>query len=150
MIFSGSSPLCSRTKDVIFTTENLPYGGRDDFIRALANNKWIFDHELKQFFIDPFYEHDINFLKSVRIIDLREKKGLSDLVKQFEVAAKKMSVRDLDWRITLRAVRSGHEKRGAHPEDHRSASVAAGFADLFSGTLLLSERAGSQCQQGEL
>jgi len=85
-----------------FGNRNLLLWGRDDFIRLLGINKWIYDNDLKRFFIDPFYEHAINFLKNVKVIDLRERFRVTELIHKFESISKKMNIKDLDWRITLR------------------------------------------------
>lgn len=85
-----------------FCNRDLILWGRDDFIRLLEINKWIYDNDLKRFFIDPFYEHAINFLKDVKVIDLTERFRVSELIRKFETVSRKMSIKDIDWRITLR------------------------------------------------
>ena len=85
-----------------FHNRELHLWGRDEFIRLLERNKWIFDSDLNLFFVDPFYEHEINFLKDVRVIDLREKIQVAELTKKFAAISRTMQVQDLDWRITLR------------------------------------------------
>jgi len=85
-----------------FYNRDLAIWGRDEFIRLLKRKKWIFDSDLNRFFIDPFYERALNFFKDVKVIDLRERIRMAELVKKFTSISKKMSVQDLDWRITLR------------------------------------------------
>ncbi|HEY1406406.1 MAG TPA: hypothetical protein VF857_07350 [Spirochaetota bacterium] len=85
-----------------FYNRELAIWGRDEFIRLLERNKWIFDSDLNRFFVDPFYEHELNFLHDVRVIDLRERTRMAELVRKFESISKKMSIKDIDWRITLR------------------------------------------------
>ena len=76
--------------------------GKEEFISALKLFKWIYDPALKQFFLDPFYEHEINFLRKVRIIDLLGEINMTETIKQFAEISKKMSIKDLEWRIAMR------------------------------------------------
>jgi len=85
-----------------FYNRDLVIWGRDDFIRLLTRNKWIFDRELKQFFLDPFYEHEINFLNRVKLIDLRQDLDVEELTHDIKQISSSMSIRDLEWRITVR------------------------------------------------
>ena len=85
-----------------FYNRDLNLWGKDEFIKMLRLNKWIYDSDLKQFFIDPFYEHEINLLKKIRIIDLRQEIDIDDMIEKITAASKKMSIQDIDWRITLR------------------------------------------------
>ncbi len=85
-----------------FYNRDLVIWGRDDFIRLLKHNKWIFDRELKQFFLDPFYEHDINFLKSIQILDLRGEIDIPGIISSLSAVSSSMSIKDLEWRVTMR------------------------------------------------
>ncbi len=85
-----------------FYNRDLVIWGKTEFCSLLRYNKWIFDHELKQFFLDPFYEHEINFLKKIRIIDLRDKIDVKGIIDEVTAASKTMSIRDLEWRIAMR------------------------------------------------
>ncbi len=76
--------------------------GRDEFLRLLKRYKWIYDPALVRLSRDPFYEREINFLKEIRIIDLRRDIPVKDIIKGIEKTSAKMSVHDLEWRITLR------------------------------------------------
>jgi len=75
---------------------------RDRFIKLLARNKWMYDPDLKYFCRDPFYEREINLLKKLRVIDLRAQPRLEKIVSDIAAAANKLSIRDLEWRITIR------------------------------------------------
>lgn len=85
-----------------FYNRDLLLWGKDEFITLLKLNKWIYDPELKQFFIDPFYEHEINFLKKIRIIDLRDEIDVKAIIEEISSVSKKMSIKDLEWRIAIR------------------------------------------------
>lgn len=76
--------------------------GRDEFLRLLKRYKWIYDPALVRLSRDPFYEREINFLKEIRIIDLRQDIPVKDIIKGIEKTSARMSVHDLEWRITLR------------------------------------------------
>lgn len=76
--------------------------GKDDFIRILQRYKWIYDPALNRFFLDPFYEHEINLLKKLRLIDLREPPPLDEIIREVEKASGKLSIRDLEWRVSIR------------------------------------------------
>ncbi len=76
--------------------------GKDDFIKILQRFKWIFDQTLNRFFLDPFYEHEINLLKKLRLIDLREPPPLDEIIREVEKASEKLSIRDLEWRVSMR------------------------------------------------
>jgi hypothetical protein len=85
-----------------FYSRDLAIWGRDKFIKLLKLNKWIYDPVLKQFFRDPFYEHEINFLKKIQLIDLRTDININNIISEISVISSKMSIRDLEWRIVLR------------------------------------------------
>ena len=85
-----------------FYNRDLVIFGKDEFIVLLKRQKWIYDRDLKLFFRDPFYEHEINFLNKIQLIDLRTEIDLDKLIKSIEAVSKKMSIQDLDWRITIR------------------------------------------------
>ncbi|HPV43168.1 MAG TPA: hypothetical protein PKX40_18460 [Spirochaetota bacterium] len=76
--------------------------GKQDFINLLLKNKWIYDPEVKRFLLDPFYEHEINFLKKIRILDLRHEVDIPAIIKEIKSASATLSVKDLEWRITIR------------------------------------------------
>lgn len=76
--------------------------GRDEFLRLLQRYKWIYDPVLVRLTRDPFYEREINFLKELRIIDLRNEIPVKSIIKEIEKASSKMSIKDLEWRIALR------------------------------------------------
>lgn len=81
---------------------DLAIWGRDQFISLLRKHKWILDNELKMFFLDPFYEHDINLLKKIKVIDLRVKTPLDTIINEIAKVSEKMSIGDLEWRIVMR------------------------------------------------
>ncbi len=85
-----------------FYNTTLKVWGKQDFINLLLKNKWIYDPEVKRFLLDPFYEHEINFLKKIRILDLRHETNVPGIIKEIKNASAKMSVQDLEWRITIR------------------------------------------------
>lgn len=85
-----------------FYNATLKVWGKQDFINLLLKNKWIYDPEVNRFLLDPFYEREINFLKKIRILDLRHEDNIPKIIKEIEKASAKMSVQDLEWRITLR------------------------------------------------
>lgn len=85
-----------------FYNRELVIWGRDEFIALLKKNKWIYDQELKRFLLDPFYEHEINFLKKIRILDLRHEVDVADIINQITDISKKMGIKDLEWRVSMR------------------------------------------------
>ena len=85
-----------------FYNRDLVIWGKEDFIVLLKLQKWIYDHQLKLFFRDPFYEHEINILNKIQIIDLRADVNIDEIIKNITGISRKMSVQDLEWRITLR------------------------------------------------
>lgn len=106
---------CSEDEDIVklfsillkfdgehFYDRTLALWGKDEFLSLLKLNKWIYDPEMKQFFLDPFYEHEINFLKKIRILDLRNETDVKLIIDEISTISKKMSIRDLEWRIAMR------------------------------------------------
>jgi len=85
-----------------FYNRELVIWGKEDFCILLKRQKWIYDRDLKIFLRDPFYEHEINFLNKIHIIDLRFDIEIDKIIKNISAVSKKMSIQDLDWRITLR------------------------------------------------
>jgi len=85
-----------------FYNRDLALWGKEDFLVLLKLQKWIYDQELKLFFRDPFYEREINFLNKIHVIDLRTDIDIEKIVKSITALSKKMSIQDLEWRITLR------------------------------------------------
>ena len=85
-----------------FYNRELMIWGKEDFLAYLIKNKWTYDPDVGQFFLDPFYESEINLLKKIKVIDLCGKIDIDALVKEISAASKKMSIKDLEWRITLR------------------------------------------------
>ncbi len=85
-----------------FYNRDLIIWGKEDFCVMLKRQKWVYDHDLKIFFRDSFYEHEINFLNKIHIIDLRTDIDIDDLIKNITAISKKMSILDLEWRITVR------------------------------------------------
>ncbi|HQO39747.1 MAG TPA: hypothetical protein PK986_04690 [Spirochaetota bacterium] len=85
-----------------FYNRDLAIWGRDEFIRLLIQNKWIYDRDLKQFFLDPFYEREINYLNKIKMIDLRGDINVKDIIQNIAEICSGMGIRDLDWRVTMR------------------------------------------------
>ncbi|TAL36711.1 MAG: hypothetical protein EPN93_07765 [Spirochaetes bacterium] len=85
-----------------FYNRTLLIWGKEEFIALLRKHKWIFDRELIHFLRDPFYEHEINFLKKVRLLDLRDEFPFDDIIADISRVSTRMGIRDLEWRISLR------------------------------------------------
>jgi len=85
-----------------FYNRDLIIWGKEEFNSMLKLQKWVYDRELKMFFRDPFYEHEINFLNKIHILDLRSDIDLEKIIKSITTISRKMSIQDLEWRITLR------------------------------------------------
>ena len=85
-----------------FYNRDLVIWGKEDFCVLLKLQKWVYDRDLRQFFRDPFYEHEINFLNKIHIIDLRSDMDVDKIIKNIAAISKKMSIQDLEWRITVR------------------------------------------------
>ena len=84
-----------------FYNSTLIIHAKNDFINLLKRYKWIYDDDLLQFFLDPFYEHEINFLKTVKQIDLRHEVDIKKTIEKVTKASKKLKTENLEWRITL-------------------------------------------------
>ena len=76
--------------------------GKQEFINLLLKNKWIYDPGVKRFLLDPFYEHEINLLNKLRILDLRGKVDVPAIIREIKNASATLSMKDLEWRITIR------------------------------------------------
>jgi hypothetical protein len=85
-----------------FYDRELLLWGKDKFLTLLHKYKWIYDREMQNFFLDPFYEHEINFLKKIRILDIRNDFPVNEIISEITEISKKMSIRNLEWRITVR------------------------------------------------
>jgi hypothetical protein len=81
-----------------------------DMIKLFEKDKWLYDEDHNRFYQDPFYENEINFLNSVRLIDLRSKFSTEDIIKEISNVSKKMGDKDLDWRITVRLYEPDSQK----------------------------------------
>lgn len=75
---------------------------RNHFIKILKKHKWVYDEYTKRFHRDPFYEHEINLLKSLRIIDLRNKIPYKRIISEIDQGAKNLGDKNLNWKITIR------------------------------------------------
>jgi hypothetical protein len=85
-----------------FYNRVLAIWGKEDLMAVLRKRKWIFDHDLNHFLRDPFYEREINFLESVRLLDLRNDFPYDDIIARIEDISNRMSIRDLEWKISIR------------------------------------------------
>ncbi len=85
-----------------FCNATLNIWGKNDFINLLERYKWIYEPGLTRFFLDPFYEHEINLLNDIRIIDFRHEVPVQKIITQIKKSCSKMNIQDLDWRITMR------------------------------------------------
>jgi len=83
-----------------FNSSVLNIWKKDDFIGLLTKNKWIYDSDIRMFLRDPFYEHEMNLLNRIRILDLRHEFPFDDIIKEVAAASKNLKMRDLEWRIT--------------------------------------------------
>src|SRR4030043_92335 len=85
-----------------FYNSVLKIWGKKELIHLLERYKWIYDSDLNRFFLDPFYEHEINLLNKMRVIDLRDDVPVKSIIKEIEQTSAKLSVQDLEWRISMR------------------------------------------------
>ncbi|MBN1500617.1 MAG: hypothetical protein JW982_10695 [Spirochaetes bacterium] len=85
-----------------FYNRILTINGREKFIKLLEKRKWVFDPDLIHFMRDPFYEHEINFLKKIRVIDLRKQLDIPGLIEEISKISTTLGKKDLEWRINLR------------------------------------------------
>ncbi len=85
-----------------FSKEILHIWKREQFIKLLEKYKWIYDDEIDVFLRDPFYEQEINLLKKIKLIDLRHDFPYDEIIKEITAASRKLSVKDLEWRVTAR------------------------------------------------
>jgi hypothetical protein len=84
-----------------FYNRELSIWGKDEFLQELHRLKWIYDPDLHHFFRDPFYAREINFLKKLRVIDLRGEVDVEETIHTVAEMVKRMSIRDLEWRIAM-------------------------------------------------
>lgn len=85
-----------------FYQRELAIWGKDEFLALLEKFKWVYDKEMSCFLLDPFYEHEINLLKKIRVIDLRDEFPIMETISEITEISKKMGIQDLEWRITIR------------------------------------------------
>ncbi len=85
-----------------FNNRNFVIFNRDLFIDYLEKNKWILDRDLMIFFRDPFYENEINQLKKIRVVDLRDEINVKNITKDVSEIIKTLGDKDLEWTINLR------------------------------------------------
>ncbi|MDA3900951.1 MAG: hypothetical protein PF637_10580 [Spirochaetes bacterium] len=85
-----------------FYNSELRLNGHEDFIKFLAKRKWIYDEQMVQFFRDPFFENEINILKQIRVIDLRNQDSLEGLMQKIEDITATLGDKDLEWSVNLR------------------------------------------------
>ena len=84
---------------------------RDNFIKLLKSNMWIYDEDINRFYRDPFYENEINFLKSVRTIDLTHEVHYSEIINEIKKASSKLNIHDMEWQISVRLYELDNEKQ---------------------------------------
>lgn len=84
---------------------NLKITYRDDFINLLAQRKWVFDPDSRRFLRDQFHAEQLNFLKSIELIDLRKGVDVTALRAQIREQAERLKLEDLTWQVTLRLYR---------------------------------------------
>jgi hypothetical protein len=85
-----------------FYNRELVIWGKEDFIALTRKHKWIYDPGLVHFLRDPFYEREINLLKKIRIIDLRQDFPYDEIIAEIARSSRRMGIRDLEWRIAIR------------------------------------------------
>lgn len=98
-----------RNEGTRFFGSELKIHGGQFFLEFLTKRKWVFDNDLGTFFRDPFYEQQINFLSSIRVIDLRENVNVKKLTKSISDVTETMGDRDIEWSINLRLFDSDRE-----------------------------------------
>lgn len=76
--------------------------GKQSFIELLWKKRWIFDPDTQMFFRDPFFEDEINFLKSIELVDLRQNRSAQDVIAEIERHTEKLKVINLEWFINIR------------------------------------------------
>ena len=75
---------------------------KNEFINMLKKHKWIYDEYMNRFNRDPFYEKEIDFLKSIRTIDLRREIPQERIISEIKKTAKEFCSSNLNWKITIR------------------------------------------------
>ncbi|MDH5654761.1 MAG: hypothetical protein OEZ34_02560 [Spirochaetia bacterium] len=75
---------------------------RHEFIKLLFSKGWIFDSDIMMFLQDPFLVEDINFLESIKNIDLRNQFDFSEIMARISRVAKKLRDIDIEWHISMR------------------------------------------------
>lgn len=82
---------------------------KEYFIGILKKHKWIYDEYLMQIYRDPFYENEITFLKSLRMIDLRKNIPHKQIISQIKKISKELGGKNLNWKITIRLIEMNSE-----------------------------------------
>lgn len=78
---------------------------RDEFINLLGKRKWIYDPDTRRFLRDPFHAEQLNFLKSIELLDLRRGGDIAGLGAMLKEEAARLKVEDLAWQVTIRTYR---------------------------------------------
>ena len=75
---------------------------KQEFINVLYKKGWIFDLDLMTFLQDPFFIEEINFLESIKFLDLRRDPNFPELMTLIQKCTEKLSGIDLEWSINMR------------------------------------------------
>ena len=75
---------------------------RQEFINVLYKKGWIYDPDLQLFLKDNFFFDDINFLESIRVLDLRKEVNFNELLTRIKKAGENLRAIDLEWSIDMR------------------------------------------------
>jgi hypothetical protein len=97
-------------KDTCFHGSTINIIDNYNLIKLIEKNKWVYNNDQMNFYPDPFYEREINFLKSVRLIDLRTNFSTVKIIREIKAASEKLKLKDLEWRITVRLYEIDREK----------------------------------------
>ncbi|MBL8019050.1 MAG: hypothetical protein JNM27_05255 [Leptospirales bacterium] len=90
-------------KFVYDSTVKIAY--KEEMMRVLDKQRWIFDASTKRFFRDPFHAEQLNFLKSIEMIDLRNATDVGKIAQPIQEEMVRLKIEDLSWQVTLRTYR---------------------------------------------
>ena len=75
---------------------------KDSFMRLLHKYKWEYNERMNLFFREKDVDDRINFLNSIRILDLRDQSKNNELLELIKENTLKMQSNDLEWQVTVR------------------------------------------------
>jgi len=76
--------------------------GKFEFINFLRRLNWIYDSQLGIFYLDKFTKSQLNFLKSIKLVDLRNLKESGEIINNIKENSDTLTQEESDWQISMR------------------------------------------------